>query len=96
MMVLSWAMVGVIRSSFYLSALLMKVIPYPIFYARYSAFAILYPTGIAGERGTAYAALQQPELAAYHAIIRFILYLFYTTWIYQQIMPLLCPQLQSD
>ena len=31
MMVLSWAMVEVIRYSFYLSALLMKVIPYPIF-----------------------------------------------------------------
>ena len=76
MMVISWAMVEVIRYSFYLAALLMKVIPYPIFYARYSAFAILYPTGIAGELGTAYVALQQPSLTAYHAIIRFIMYLY--------------------
>ena len=79
MMVISWAMVEVIRYSFYLAALLMKVIPYPIFYARYSAFAILYPTGIAGELGTAYVALQQPSLTAYHAIIRFIMYLYVGT-----------------
>ena len=76
MMVISWAAVEVIRYSFYLAALLMKVIPYPIFYARYSAFAILYPTGIAGELGTAFHALQQPELAAFHSIIRFIMYLY--------------------
>ncbi len=76
MMVISWAAVEVIRYSFYLAALLMKVIPYPIFYARYSAFAILYPTGIAGELGTAFHALQQPELAAFHSILRFIMYLY--------------------
>lgn len=34
--------------------------PYPLFYLRYSLFAILYPTGIIGEMLTMYAGL--PEL----------------------------------
>ena len=76
LMVLSWATVEIIRYAFYLAALLSKEVPYPIFWARYSAFALLYPTGIAGELGTAYVALQTPELTAFHSIIKCIMYLY--------------------
>ena len=74
-MVISWAAVEVIRYSFYLSALLMKVIPYPIF-CEVLRLCDPLPDGIAGELGTAFHALQQPELAAFHSIIRFIMYLY--------------------
>ena len=54
-MILSWSLVEVIRYSFYLAALLVGKVPYPLFWLRYSAFYILYPTGITGELGTAFA-----------------------------------------
>lgn len=57
LMLVSWASVEVIRYSFYLSALVLPKVPYPIFWLRYTAFAILYPTGITGELGTAFGAL---------------------------------------
>ena len=76
LMVLSWACVEVIRYAFYLCALLLKKVPYAVFWARYSAFYVLYPTGITGELGTAFAALECPALAAYHGVIRCICYLY--------------------
>ncbi|KAJ1448192.1 tyrosine phosphatase-like protein [Pelagophyceae sp. CCMP2097] len=56
LMVLSWAAVETIRYSFYLCALL-GTMPYPVFWLRYSAFYLLYPTGITGEVLTAKAGL---------------------------------------
>eukprot|EP00550_Attheya_septentrionalis_P012864 CAMPEP_0198301456 /NCGR_PEP_ID=MMETSP1449-20131203/51650_1 /TAXON_ID=420275 /ORGANISM="Attheya septentrionalis, Strain CCMP2084" /LENGTH=752 /DNA_ID=CAMNT_0044003539 /DNA_START=26 /DNA_END=2284 /DNA_ORIENTATION=+ len=53
LMVISWALVEVPRYAFYMAALLTgdatKKTPYPLFWLRYSLFAILYPTGITGE-----------------------------------------------
>lgn len=52
-MILSWAFVEVPRYLFYISAILTgdatKGTPYPLFWLRYSLFAVLYPTGISGE-----------------------------------------------
>lgn len=52
-MILSWALVEVPRYLFYISAIVSgdatKGTPYPLFWLRYSLFALLYPTGIAGE-----------------------------------------------
>mmetsp|Transcript_28125 Transcript_28125/g.90666 ORF Transcript_28125/g.90666 Transcript_28125/m.90666 type:complete len:799 (-) Transcript_28125:124-2520(-) len=55
LMVLSWSLVEIVRYSFYLCALFLVAakVPYALFWARYSAFFVLYPTGIAGELGTA-------------------------------------------
>ena len=53
MMAISWALVEVPRYAFYLNGLLgpggQTGVLYPIFWLRYSLFAILYPTGITGE-----------------------------------------------
>ena len=53
LMILSWALVEVPRYAFYVAALITgdatKKTPYPLFWLRYSLFAILYPTGITGE-----------------------------------------------
>ena len=53
MMILSWSMVEVPRYAFYVAALITgdatKGTPYPLFWLRYSLFAVLYPTGITGE-----------------------------------------------
>jgi hypothetical protein len=52
-MILSWALVEVPRYLFYIAAIATgdatKGTPYPLFWLRYSLFAVLYPTGIAGE-----------------------------------------------
>ena len=52
-MILSWALVEVPRYLFYVAAIATgdatKGTPYPLFWLRYSLFAVLYPTGIAGE-----------------------------------------------
>lgn len=52
-MILSWSLVEVPRYAFYVAALITgdatKKTPYPLFWLRYSLFAILYPTGIVGE-----------------------------------------------
>ena len=52
----SWALVEVPRYLFYALNLLGQV-PYPVFWLRYSLFAILYPTGISGELGCMYMAV---------------------------------------
>eukprot|EP00571_Detonula_confervacea_P000439 CAMPEP_0172315300 /NCGR_PEP_ID=MMETSP1058-20130122/24776_1 /TAXON_ID=83371 /ORGANISM="Detonula confervacea, Strain CCMP 353" /LENGTH=787 /DNA_ID=CAMNT_0013029355 /DNA_START=44 /DNA_END=2407 /DNA_ORIENTATION=+ len=53
LMILSWALVEVPRYLFYVTAIISgdatKGTPYPIFWLRYSLFAVLYPTGISGE-----------------------------------------------
>ena len=52
-MILSWSLVEVPRYAFYVAALVTgdatKKTPFPLFWLRYSLFAILYPTGICGE-----------------------------------------------
>lgn len=52
-MILSWSIVEVFRYMFYASALVTgdatKKTPFPLFWLRYSLFAMLYPTGIVGE-----------------------------------------------
>ena len=52
-MILSWSLVEIFRYMFYAFNLLdgqaAKKSPYPLFFLRYSLFAILYPTGITGE-----------------------------------------------
>jgi len=52
-MILSWSLVEVPRYAFYMSAIITgdatKKTPFPLFWLRYSLFAVLYPTGIFGE-----------------------------------------------
>lgn len=49
MMILSWALVEVPRYAFYVAAIITgdatKGTPFPLFWLRYSLFAVLYPTG---------------------------------------------------
>lgn len=53
LMIISWALVEVPRYAFYVAALITgdatKKTPFPLFWLRYSLFALLYPTGITGE-----------------------------------------------
>lgn len=53
LMIISWALVEVPRYLFYVTAIITgdatKGTPYPLFWLRYSLFAVLYPTGISGE-----------------------------------------------
>ena len=59
-MILSWSLVEVPRYLFYLTALITgdatKGTPYPLFWLRYSLFAVLYPTGISGELSVFFSA----------------------------------------
>lgn len=59
-MMLSWTLVEVPRYAFYVAAIITgdatKKTPYPLFYLRYSLFAVLYPTGIIGELTVFFAA----------------------------------------
>ena len=52
-MILSWALVEAPRYLFYVTAIVTgdatKGTPYPLFWLRYSLFAVLYPSGISGE-----------------------------------------------
>ena len=60
----SWALVEVPRYLFYAFNLYMKKVPFPLFWLRYSLFAILYPSGISGELLQIAQAL--PALKAIH------------------------------
>lgn len=64
LMILSWAFVEVPRYAFYMAALVTgdatKKTPYPLFWLRYSLFAILYPTGITGEMTCFLSAAKDP------------------------------------
>ena len=73
MMALSWSLVEIFRYAFYLNGLLgpggQAGTLYPIFWLRYTLFAILYPTGISGEILTMLAALNDPSLPALMATL---------------------------
>ncbi|KAL7522975.1 hypothetical protein ACHAWX_007747 [Stephanocyclus meneghinianus] len=60
LMIFSWALVEVPRYLFYLTAIVTgdatKKTPFPLFWLRYSLFAVLYPTGISGELSVFFAA----------------------------------------
>jgi len=68
MMAVSWALVEVPRYAFYLNNLVgpggQAGTLYPVFWLRYSLFAILYPTGISGEVLTMVNALNDPAFAS--------------------------------
>lgn len=49
LIVVSWAIVEIVRYSFYASNLVTGTTPFPLFWLRYSLFMVLYPTGITGE-----------------------------------------------
>ena len=63
-MILSWSLVEIFRYMFYAFALVTgdatKKTPYPLFWLRYSLFAVLYPTGITGELTVFFAAASDP------------------------------------
>ncbi|CAN0078151.1 unnamed protein product, partial [Ectocarpus sp. 13 AM-2016] len=65
----SWACVEIPRYLFYTFGVL-KSSPYPLFYLRYSLFAVLYPTGIAGEVMTMLAGLPDLKVgvSAFHCM----------------------------
>ena len=49
LMVISWCLAEIPRYLFYMFNLALGDVPFPVFWWRYSAFMILYPTGITGE-----------------------------------------------
>uniref|UniRef100_A0A6B2KYF3 very-long-chain (3R)-3-hydroxyacyl-CoA dehydratase n=1 Tax=Arcella intermedia TaxID=1963864 RepID=A0A6B2KYF3_9EUKA len=57
LMMCSWALVEVPRYLFYALNLYLDNVPFPLFWLRYSLFAILYPTGITGELGQILSAM---------------------------------------
>jgi hypothetical protein len=63
-MIISWSSVEIFRYMFYASAILSgdatKKTPFPLFWLRYSLFAILYPTGITGELSVFFKAASDP------------------------------------
>eukprot|EP01123_Difflugia_compressa_P010125 TRINITY_DN3612_c0_g1_i1.p1 TRINITY_DN3612_c0_g1~~TRINITY_DN3612_c0_g1_i1.p1 ORF type:complete len:747 (-),score=149.79 TRINITY_DN3612_c0_g1_i1:76-2283(-) len=62
LMILSWSLVEVPRYLFYAaSQALSGNVPYPLFWLRYSLFAILYPTGISGELGQIWSSLKDAK-----------------------------------
>jgi hypothetical protein len=69
LMILSWASVEVPRYAFYVAALITgdatKKTPYPLFWLRYSLFAVLYPTGITGELTVFLAAAKDDAFLTY-------------------------------
>lgn len=68
-MIFSWALVEVPRYAFYMAALITgdatKKTPYPLFWLRYSLFAVLYPTGIFGELTVFLAAAKDHTFLTY-------------------------------
>jgi len=64
-MIISWSCVEIFRYLFYAFALVSgdssKNTPFPLFWLRYSLFAILYPTGITGELTCFLSAAYDPE-----------------------------------
>ncbi|CAJ1894212.1 unnamed protein product [Cylindrotheca closterium] len=65
-MIISWALVEVFRYMFYAFAIVTgdstKKTPYVLFWARYSLFAVLYPTGITGELTVFFKAAADPSV----------------------------------
>lgn len=77
-MIISWASVEVPRYLFYVFALITgdatKKTPYPLFWLRYSLFAVLYPTGIIGELTVFRNAAKDPEFAQSFAPVAQLFY----------------------
>ncbi len=84
----SWALVEVPRYLFYALSLL-DAVPYPLFWLRYSLFAVLYPTGITGELGCMYCALfhlwgraqSVQDLSSKHLILLALILLVIVTYV---------------
>lgn len=68
-MILSWSLVEIFRYMFYVAGTLSgdsnKKTPYPLFWLRYSLFAVLYPTGITGELTVFFAAASDPTFGGW-------------------------------
>ena len=75
-MILAWSMVEVPRYAFYIAALwtgdATKGTPYPLFWLRYSLFAILYPMGIFGELTVCLTAAKDESFASSYAWAPFL------------------------
>lgn len=85
-MILSWASVEVPRYAFYMAALITgdstKKTPYPLFWLRYSLFAVLYPTGIVGELTVFFKAAYDDDFVGMFGPLATILYAYVTPTIY--------------
>jgi len=87
-MILSWSSVEVPRYAFYVAATVTgdsnKKTPYPLFWLRYSLFALLYPTGILGETTVFLKAAHDPAFVdmftsaatIFYATVLPVVYLF--------------------
>lgn len=68
-MIISWSCVEIFRYLFYAFALVSgdstKKTPFPLFWLRYSLFAVLYPTGITGEMTCFVSAAYDPKFHAF-------------------------------
>lgn len=84
-MILSWSVVEIFRYLFYAFALIggdsTKRTPYPLFWLRYSLFAILYPTGITGELTCFYSAAYDGTFQTFFGSAEAAI------WIYARILP---------
>jgi Protein tyrosine phosphatase-like protein, PTPLA len=85
-MILSWSLVEIFRYMFYVFGTIAgdsnKKTPYPLFWLRYSLFAVLYPTGIMGELTVFLAAARDPIFGAW-----FVGGPEAAFWIYARILP---------
>jgi hypothetical protein len=86
LMIISWSSVEICRYLFYASVLVTgdstRKTPYPLFWLRYSLFAVLYPTGITGELTCFFSAAKDPVFQN----------IFFgspeaTVWVYARILP---------
>lgn len=86
-MIISWSCVEIFRYLFYAFALVSgdstKKTPYPLFWLRYSLFAVLYPTGITGEMTCFINAAYDPQFHAF-----FFGSSDLSIWIYARLLPL--------
>mmetsp|Transcript_16639 Transcript_16639/g.38068 ORF Transcript_16639/g.38068 Transcript_16639/m.38068 type:complete len:767 (+) Transcript_16639:133-2433(+) len=68
-MIISWSCVEIVRYLFYAFALVtgdsVKKTPFPLFWLRYSLFAVLYPTGITGEMTCFLSAAYDPDFQSF-------------------------------
>lgn len=84
-MIISWSCVEIFRYLFYAFALVTgdstKKTPFPLFWLRYSLFAVLYPTGITGEMTCFFSAAYDPQFHAYLGSSDIAI------WIYARLLP---------
>lgn len=87
LMIISWSCVEIFRYLFYAFALVSgdstKKTPYPLFWLRYSLFAVLYPTGITGELTCFLSAAYDPDFQV------FFFGSFVAIWTYARFLPLI-------